>query len=132
MCVTWCACFLSNIILEYTSDPAALVYHVGNTAQQWAVRDSANRASLMGMRRENLGGSPQLDPAVGAATPAVLAVAPLPGRTVVFQGALLHRATHPASVAGVAVAGQPAGQRYSTVMQLVCFKGHAPVEARAQ
>ena len=33
------------------------------------------------------------DAALGAATPAVLRVAPLPDRTVAFEGALLHRAT---------------------------------------
>ena len=62
------------------------------------------------------------DAAAGAATPAVLAVSPLAGRTVVFNGGLLHRATHPTAAAGVAVAGQPPGQRYSSVMQLVCFR----------
>ena len=60
------------------------------------------------------------DAALGAATPAVLRVAPLPERTVVFEGALLHRATWPREGAGNGVEGAGAGpgDRASTVMQV--------------
>ena len=53
-------------------------------------------------------------------TPAALRVAPVGDRTVVFNGGLLHRATHPAVSAGVAQTGQREGLRFSMVMQLVC------------
>ena len=58
--------------------------------------------------------------ALGAATPAVLRVAPLPERTVAFEGALLHRATWPREGAGNGVEGAGAGpgDRASTVMQV--------------
>jgi hypothetical protein len=57
---------------------------------------------------------------LGQATPAALRVAPVGDRTVVFNGGLLHRATHPEAHAGVAQHGQRAGLRFSMVMQLVC------------
>ncbi len=57
---------------------------------------------------------------LGQATPAALRVAPMGDRTVVFNGGLLHRATHPEAHAGVAQHGQRAGLRFSMVMQLVC------------
>ena len=57
---------------------------------------------------------------LGQKTPAALRVAPVGDRTVVFNGGLLHRATHPEAHAGVAQTGQREGLRFSMVMQLVC------------
>jgi hypothetical protein len=69
------------------------------------------------------------DAELGARTPAVLQVAPMPGRTVIFEGQLLHRATWPSAsfAAGeeIAVEGAGVGDRGSTVMQLVCWRDRA-------
>ena len=62
------------------------------------------------------------DTALGEKTNASLRVAPLGGRTVVFDGGILHRATWPAEGAGVSGNGQNEGLRYSTVMQLLCWR----------
>lgn len=64
------------------------------------------------------------DAKLAARTPAVLRVAPLPNRTVVFEGQVLHRATWPSAsfVNEVAVDGAGEGERGSTVMQLVCWR----------
>jgi hypothetical protein len=64
------------------------------------------------------------DAELAAHTPAVLRVAPLPHRTVVFEGQVLHRATWPSATFAneVVVDGAGEGERGSTVMQLVCWR----------
>eukprot|EP00928_Gymnodinium_smaydae_P081315 TRINITY_DN64863_c0_g1_i1.p1 TRINITY_DN64863_c0_g1~~TRINITY_DN64863_c0_g1_i1.p1 ORF type:complete len:267 (+),score=20.90 TRINITY_DN64863_c0_g1_i1:48-848(+) len=65
----------------------------------------------------------QYDRDLGRSLPAVLRIAPLPGRTIVFQGELLHRATQPTEKARKSVRRHLRGHRFSTVMQIVCFEG---------
>lgn len=64
------------------------------------------------------------DADLAARTLPVLRVAPLPHRTVVFEGQILHRATWPSDAFAntVAVDGAGEGERGSTVMQLVCWR----------
>ena len=74
------------------------------------------------------------DAELASRTAAVLRVAPLPHRTVVFEGQLLHRATWPTTTFAdqVAVEGAGGGERGSTVMQLVCWRNRelmSPVSA---
>ena len=59
---------------------------------------------------------------LGQKTAAALRIMPGGDRTVVFDGALLHRATVPEEAAGVSLRGQRPGLRFSTVMQLVCYR----------
>jgi len=50
-----------------------------------------------------------------------LRVDPLPNRTVVFRAELLHRATRPRGVSvGVATDGFPPGNRWATVLRVLC------------
>ena len=56
----------------------------------------------------------------GEARRAALRLVPSPGRSVVFHGALHHRAAWPSADAGSGRAGSPAGLRWSVVMQLSC------------
>ena len=51
--------------------------------------------------------------------PPILAIAPLPHRTVVFSSDLLHRLTPPSEDIDVAVDGRP-GNRFSTVLRMLC------------
>ena len=50
----------------------------------------------------------------------VLRLLPQPHRTVIFRADLLHRATLPGDRTGVAVDGRPGGNRYSTVLRMLC------------
>ena len=52
--------------------------------------------------------------------PAALRILPLPHRTVLFRADLLHRATLPSDETGVAVDGRPGGNRFSTVLRMLC------------
>ena len=69
---------------------------------------------------------PELDRASAS-----LRILPLPQRTVVFRADLLHRATRPEDAAGVAVDGIPGGNRFSTVLRMLCEregKAQGPTE----
>jgi hypothetical protein len=49
-----------------------------------------------------------------------LRILPEPNRTIIFRADLLHRATLPEDLTGVAVDGRPGGNRYSTVLRMLC------------
>lgn len=102
--------------------PASAEYFtvLGYPHTKWAAESWGGHTEFCAKRC----GDPEVrDTALGAETAAVLRVAPLPERTVVFEGSILHRASLPeAAFESVAVAGGEAGDRGSTVMQLVCWR----------
>lgn len=102
--------------------PASAAYFtvLGYPHTKWAPESWGGHTEFCGKRC----GDPEVgDVALGARTAAVLRVAPLPERTVVFEGSIMHRASWPeAAFEGEAVAGGGAGDRGSTVMQLVCWR----------